>query len=551
MAQGSGAIAGIWHDRGQYDRGYDARPDHLARSGTMFLIRDSWALTEGLVKKGKLGYTDEIEQPAELVYCLPGEARIPLADGVRVGYRRWYSGDLTEFVTASGKTLRATPNHPILTPNGWVPAGLLKPGDEVVELLDQRVDMAKAEKDGAIPTMAQVYGALAKAWGARSVSGRRSQFHGDGSEADVDVVDSARPLTFDFVTARAHGGKEFALAVPDLGRAARGARDLLLDRGAPAAAFGLRGAHSVLPPAGLAPRQHDMSRFFHVSDSDASLPQTGGQAEPTDAGFGGQRLEGLAGFVASTQIVEVKRRHWTGHVYNLQTATGWYVADGIVAHNCSCWYEYVTDPHDLPPELLTAKGRGWTRGLSLAGRADSARPTPAQIAAGNYPKGHVRIAGMDVTIETPKNALRHGVGPDGKPWSVIMPADYGYIRRTTGADGEQIDCYVGPNPDAPIAWVIKQRDLRTGGFDEHKVMLGFDSEAEAVGAYSLGFSDGMGYARLDGDELTTGVRAMPIAELRAWALAAGSAPVDRWEPRPSESAARPTPTPSQEQESSR
>ena len=126
-----------------------------------------------------------------------------------------------------------------------------------------------------------------------------------------------------------------------------------------------------------------------------------------------------------------------------------------------------------------------------------------------------------------------------------------YIRRTTGADGEQIDCYVGPNPDAPIAWVIMQRDLRTGGFDEHKVMLGFDSEAVAVGAYSLGFSDGMGYARLDGDELTTGVRAMPIAELRAWALAAGSVPVDRWEPRPSESAARPTPTPSQEQESSR
>ena len=69
VAMGSGAIAGIWHDRGATDHGYDARPEHLKRSGTMFLVRDSWAAREGLVKKGGLRYTDEIEQPAELVYC--------------------------------------------------------------------------------------------------------------------------------------------------------------------------------------------------------------------------------------------------------------------------------------------------------------------------------------------------------------------------------------------------------------------------------------------------------------------------------------------------
>ena len=69
VAQGQGAIAGIWHDRGEYDHGYDARPEHLARSGKLFLVRDSWALTEGLIKKGGLTYMDEIEQVAELPYC--------------------------------------------------------------------------------------------------------------------------------------------------------------------------------------------------------------------------------------------------------------------------------------------------------------------------------------------------------------------------------------------------------------------------------------------------------------------------------------------------
>ncbi len=69
VAREAGAIGGIWHDRGEFDHGYDARPEHLKRTGTLFLIRDSWAMGEGLVKKSGLKYTDEIEQPAELPYC--------------------------------------------------------------------------------------------------------------------------------------------------------------------------------------------------------------------------------------------------------------------------------------------------------------------------------------------------------------------------------------------------------------------------------------------------------------------------------------------------
>jgi len=68
-AKQEGAIAAIWHDRGEHDHGYDARPEHLKRSGKLFLIRESWAMDEGLVRKGALAYTDEIEQPAELPFC--------------------------------------------------------------------------------------------------------------------------------------------------------------------------------------------------------------------------------------------------------------------------------------------------------------------------------------------------------------------------------------------------------------------------------------------------------------------------------------------------
>lgn len=69
VAKQEGAIAAIWHDRGEHDHGYDARPFHLARSGKLFLIRDSWAMQNGLVAKAGRQYTDEIEQPAELPFC--------------------------------------------------------------------------------------------------------------------------------------------------------------------------------------------------------------------------------------------------------------------------------------------------------------------------------------------------------------------------------------------------------------------------------------------------------------------------------------------------
>lgn len=69
VAMGEGAIGGIWHDRGEDDGGYDARPIHLARSGKVFLIRNSWAIEEGLIRRGAAQYTDEIEQPSEFPYC--------------------------------------------------------------------------------------------------------------------------------------------------------------------------------------------------------------------------------------------------------------------------------------------------------------------------------------------------------------------------------------------------------------------------------------------------------------------------------------------------
>ena len=116
-------------------------------------------------------------------------------------------------------------------------------------------------------------------------------------------------------------------------------------------------------------------------------------------------------------------------------------------------------------------------------------PTDAQKEAGNYRKGHVSVQGLSLAIENPKGSVRRGKRPDGSEWSHAMSDHYGYIKRTEGADGDHVDIYLGDNPASDQVFVIDQVDQK-GGFDEHKVMLGFDSQADAVAAYKKNFDAG-------------------------------------------------------------
>jgi hypothetical protein len=112
---------------------------------------------------------------------------------------------------------------------------------------------------------------------------------------------------------------------------------------------------------------------------------------------------------------------------------------------------------------------------------------------------------LQIGIETRKGEVRSGNG-----WSVEMPADYGYIMRTEGADGDRVDVFVGPfSPDELPAFVVEQYRL-DGRPDEHKVLIGFQTLPEALAVYDRSFSDGNGPARRHE------VNAVPFSELRAW-----------------------------------
>ncbi|WP_260392963.1 LPD38 domain-containing protein [Aeromonas jandaei] len=144
-----------------------------------------------------------------------------------------------------------------------------------------------------------------------------------------------------------------------------------------------------------------------------------------------------------------------------------------------------------------------------AARAEVApEPTEAQKEAGNYKKGHLTLHGMDIALENPKGSTRSGTDKDGKAWQSTMAHDYGYIKRTMGADGDHVDVFIGDKPDSEMVYVVDQVDPKTGKFDEHKVMMGFSDEQAARDGYLANYENGWNGL--------SAIKAMPMEEFKRW-----------------------------------
>ena len=116
-------------------------------------------------------------------------------------------------------------------------------------------------------------------------------------------------------------------------------------------------------------------------------------------------------------------------------------------------------------------------------------PTDAQKEAGNYKKGHIKVDGLDITIEQPKGSIRRGTDANGKQWESEMHNTYGYIRGTESVDGDHIDIFLSDNPTEGNVFVVDQIN-KDGSFDEHKVMYGFSDMESARQAYLSNYEEG-------------------------------------------------------------
>jgi hypothetical protein len=275
--------------------------------------------------------------------CLPGDALVAASGRIAAVSERPFEGDLLVVSTASGKRLACTANHPILTPRGWLAARLLNVGNDVIgQAQMQRVFGGHDHREHEPTRIEQVAKAFRRSLQVSSVEVPVSaeDFHGDGEGSEVAVIGADRLLvddvdaaffeqssdaSFDWadVQAQAFDG----LRVGDLGR-----ERFVSAPHCDVCGSNLRGAHfgrhlSPLHPLGLAA----------PAWRNPALDEASPDAVPVDSHLARELQFGAAGEVFADQVIDVdllSRCHVP--VFNMETEQGWYVASGIVTHNCRC-----------------------------------------------------------------------------------------------------------------------------------------------------------------------------------------------------------------------
>jgi predicted ABC-type ATPase len=323
--------------------------------------------------------------------CFPAGTLVE-GPGVVATTDRVYNGDLVTIVLENGSELTGTPNHPVLTPDGWAALGNLHESENVLGAI--QLDAVLNPDNYQTVTCIEKAASFLRESGPVSVVKMPStavDFHGDGTVGyDVDIVNITRSVKVNDATEliKKRSENQLVLASGCSCGSNSMSEQLLSATSASSSTFVSSFQHgiSLLSSSRLPSQQH---RGTHISDFDIMMPQNGiddssadleifrqtlrrfsgsvpaadlsperfelsptspdsaqsdtANDENSSQSFTASRREAdalcerLSGHVSVHRIIKVRRvNNWSGHVYNLETSEGWYTANGIISHNCRC-----------------------------------------------------------------------------------------------------------------------------------------------------------------------------------------------------------------------
>lgn len=301
---------------------------------------------------GDIMFPGDPEANAANVYnCFIGETKVASDSEIVRSYKHDYTGRLITIETAGGVKFTCTPNHPILTPRGWVGAERLKCGNNILiasvgENNSLRIDPNVNHTFARFDAIHELFN---KTRGERTRS-LSVNFHGDIPTTDVEIVTKERFLRSDGNTRVRDSINKLLLIHPDESLMSEGtlvkhfvaitqsALSLMSSR-CKTLALILRGmSHAII------------HRFRTIAGCDSVVFESQTNDMPRHAKFIGNGLNGATTVVLTDNIVDIKIssvRHIP--VYNLQTVNGYYFVNniipqskekynckGAIAHNCRC-----------------------------------------------------------------------------------------------------------------------------------------------------------------------------------------------------------------------
>lgn len=273
------------------------------------------------------------------VNCLLGFTTILTGGSISSVSKRVYNGDIVVVTTSTGKSISCTPNHPVLSGRGWVSAQSLEIGSSVVcNGGSQWEPVIDGKADDGIPTIHDVAEAFFSSDQVvtAEMPSTSKDFHGDGINGKVNIIGTNRGLPFQIQTTLVHEIKEKFL------KFRHSCKSFLVGL-----CSGFSGRFGLFRPSSC-----DMSipshihpfrlrglvpAFYHTLASISGNPIfTKDSIDRSNTDIEGQRdfFRGMSGGMALEDIVSIEIRDFSGHVYNLQSQSGYIMAEGIVTHNC-------------------------------------------------------------------------------------------------------------------------------------------------------------------------------------------------------------------------
>ena len=303
--------------------------------------RHSHAMLNGETKKTNEKFSNGLEypgdpngRPEEVYNCFVGETKVaPDSDVVR-SYKHKYDGKIISIKTAGGVQFSCTPNHPILTPRGWVAAELLKNRDNILVTHGENNVFSRVNPDvkHRFPRIDAIH-KFGKKFGGERACGLRVNFHGDVSTSNVEIITHKRFL-WDVRNAGGRNGiDKFLFKLSDKTLSCFGSLFKHF-RSVCKTSFGFIGCKCKSLPFFKCGISHSCEHGFGtIANRDGVLTEYSINDLPADTVIDGELLDRLSCKVFLDTIVSVDVSVLSTHVYNLQTENGYYFVNSIMPHD--------------------------------------------------------------------------------------------------------------------------------------------------------------------------------------------------------------------------
>ena len=313
--------------------------------------------------------------------CVLGDTRV-IAPGSVVAMKALYSGEVCHISFASGRKLSVTPNHMLLTDTGFAFAHSLSKGDNVLDCTGvQPCHVVAPDDDKSIPCIADVFDALTVAGQVTSATMPASAeyLHGDGvsCEGDIHVVRSNGLLVDALESAFGEHFCQQALGGVDADpfTLARGSiAALLLERLDAATGSGVGSLRLAQASLWAHLRSAHQSGCAVATDGRTCDQQPVPDCNSATAERLRECILRFPGEVSLDKIISVEIKYFHGFVYDLETTSSLYIANGLVSSNCDCLLERM-DATVHKDEVETARKRGAPDLSAL----DSKRKTQSEV----------------------------------------------------------------------------------------------------------------------------------------------------------------------------